>query len=159
MLIKELFGIFLKSIFFILEPFTYDLVLSPRRDSRVVSAQHLGDLQLIVPVEFVCELAICFPFTTKIMLNMLCYMHFSTVNSLVIDYPWFTTKSSLIGGYHLRGKKRRISQIFAPRRGCSHLRNLSSGCLQETFLSSICTKWSLMGGDYLREMVMREMTV
>ena len=99
MLINELFGIFLKSIFFILEPFTYDLVLSPRRDSRVVSAQHLGDLQLIVPVEFVCELAICFPFTTKIMLNMLCYMHFSTVNSLVIDYPWFMTKSSLIGGF------------------------------------------------------------
>lgn len=57
------------------------------------------------------------------------------------------------------GKKRRISQIFAPRRGCGHLRNLSSGCLQETFWSSICTKWSLMGGDYLREMVMREMTV
>ena len=133
MLIKELFGIFLKSIFFILESFTNDLVLSPPRDSRVVSAQHLGDLQLIVPVEFVCELAICFPFTTKIMLNMLCYMHFSTVNSLVIDYPWFTTKSSLIGGYHLWGKKRRISQIFAPRRGRGHLRNLSSGCLQETF--------------------------
>ena len=73
--------------------------------------------------------------------------------------PWFTTKSSLIGGYHLWGKKRRISQIFAPRRGRDHLRNLSSGCLQETFWSSICTKWSLMGGDYLREMVMREMTV
>ena len=107
MLIKELLVIFLKSIFFILEPFTYDLVLSPPRDSRVVSAQHLGDLQLIVPVEFVCELAICFPFTTKIMLNMLCYMHFSTVNSssLVIDYPLFSTKSSLIGGYHLWGEK------------------------------------------------------
>ena len=57
------------------------------------------------------------------------------------------------------GKKRRISPIFAPRRGRDHLRNLSSGCLQETFWSSICTKWSLMGGDYLREMIMREMTV
>ena len=57
------------------------------------------------------------------------------------------------------GKKRRISQIFAPRRGRDHLRNLSSGCLQETFWSSICTKWSLMGSDYLRDMVMREMTV
>lgn len=33
------------------------------------------------------------------------------------------------------GRKRRISQIFAPRRGCGHLRNLSSGCLQETFLA------------------------
>ena len=73
--------------------------------------------------------------------------------------PWFMTKSSLIGGYHLWGKKRRISQIFAPRRGRDHLRNLSSGCLQETFWSSICTKWSLMGSDYLRDMVMREMTV
>ena len=104
MLIKELFGIFLKSIFFILEPFTNDLVLSPPRDSRVVSAQHLGDLQLIVPVEFVCELAICFPFTTKIMLNMLCYMHFSTVNSLVIDYHG-SRQSRHIGGYHLWGKK------------------------------------------------------
>ena len=57
------------------------------------------------------------------------------------------------------GKKRRIFQIFAPRRGRGHLRNLSNGYLQETFLSSICTKWSLMGSDYLREMVMREMTV
>ena len=47
-------------------------MLSPPRDSRVVSAQHLGDLQLIAPVDFVCELAICFQFTTKIMLNMLC---------------------------------------------------------------------------------------
>lgn len=130
---QRAFRYFLKSIFFILEPFTYNLVLSPPRDSRVVSAQHLGDLQLIVPVEFVSELAIYFSFTTKIMLNILCYMHFSTVNSLVIDYQWFTTKSSLIGGYHLWGKKRRTSQIFAPRRGCGHLRNLSSGCLQETF--------------------------
>ena len=90
-------------------------MLSPLRDSRVASAQHLGDLQLIEPVEFVCELAICFPFTTKIMLNMLCYMHFSTVNSLVIDYPWFTTKSSLIGGYHQWEKKKNISN-FCPKK-------------------------------------------
>lgn len=33
---EELFGIFLKSIFFIFEPLTCDLVLSPSMDSRVV---------------------------------------------------------------------------------------------------------------------------
>lgn len=126
------------SIFLILEPLTYDLVLSPPMDSRVVSAQNLGDLQLIVPDEFVCELAICFPFTSKIMLNMLCYMHFCTVNSLILNYPpWFTTKWSLMGGCHLWGKKRRKSQIFVSRRGCGYLRNSSSGWLQETFWSSI----------------------
>ena len=36
---------------------------------------------------------------------MLCYMHFGTVNSLVSDYPWFTTKWSLTGGCHLWEKK------------------------------------------------------
>ena len=101
----------------------------------------------------------CFPFTTKIMLNMLWYMHFGTVNSLVSDYPWFTTKWSLTGGCHLWEKKRRISQISAPRRGCGHIRNLRGGCLQETFWSCIYTKCSLMGGDFSWEMVTREMTV
>ena len=51
------------------------------------------------------------------------------------------------------GKKRRISQIFAPRRGCGHLRNLvvvaykrlfeavfvQSGCLWEVITYE---KWS-----------------
>lgn len=103
---EELFGIFLKYIFFILEPLTYDLVLSPPMDSRVVSAQHPGDLQLIVPVEFVCELAICFPFNIKIMLNMLCYMNFSTVNSLVSDYPIGLRQSGRLQEVVIYGEKK-----------------------------------------------------
>ena len=75
-------------------------------DSRVVSTQHPGDLQLIVTVEFVCELAVCFPFNTKIMLNMLCYMNFSTVNSLVSDYPIGLRQSGRLQEVVIYGEKK-----------------------------------------------------
>lgn len=92
----------------------------------------------------------CFPFTTKIMLNMLCYMHFGTVNSLVSDYPWFTTKWSLTGGCHLWEKKRRISQISAPRRGCGHIRNLRD--FLKLYLHKVFAygRWFLMRNGHKR---------
>ena len=46
---------------------------------------------------------------------MLCYMHFGTVNSLVSDYPWFTTKWSLTGGCHLWEKNKEEYLKFLPQ--------------------------------------------
>lgn len=42
-------------------------------------------------------------------------MHFSTANSLVIDYPWFTTNWLLLGACHLWGKKKEEYLKFLPQ--------------------------------------------
>ena len=75
----------------------------------------------------------------------------------------------MLGGWLTETEKKRICQTSALKTGCSRLRNLSTGHLRESPSNSIWlsnkvvklfTKWLLMGGGHLWEVVvMRELTV